>query len=84
MAVVRVSKMDYFWLMDLIGFPEGSEVKNSPGIQETQETWVQSLCWKDLLEEDFATHSRILAGKIPWIEEPGGSQSMRSQRVRHN
>ena len=78
-AVVRVSEMDYFWLMDLIGFPDGSEVKNSPGIQETQETWVQSLCWKDLLEEDLATHFRILAGKIPWMEEPGRLQSMGSQ-----
>ena len=53
-AVVRGSEMDYFWLMDLMGFPDDSEVKNSPGMQETQETWVHFLGRKDLLEEDLA------------------------------
>ena len=38
-----------------------------------QETWVRSLSWKDLLEKEMATHSSILAWKIPWIEEPGYS-----------
>jgi len=47
------------------------------------ETWVQSLGWEDPLEEDMATHSSILAWRIP-IEKPGGLQSMGSQRVRHN
>ena len=51
-AVVRGSEMDYFWLMDLMGFPDDSEVKNSPGMQETQEMWVHFLGRKDLLEED--------------------------------
>ena len=46
-----------------------------------QETWVQSLGWKDPLEEDMATHSTILAWEFPWTEEPGGLQSMGSQRV---
>ena len=46
-----------------------------------QETWVQSLGWEDPLEEDMATHSSILAGKIPWTEKPGRLQSMGSQRV---
>ena len=41
-----------------------------------QETWVQSLDWEDPLEKGKATHSRILAWKIPWTEEPGGLQSM--------
>ena len=41
-----------------------------------QETWVQSLGWEDPLEEGMATHSRILAWRISWIEEPGGLQSM--------
>ena len=41
-------------------------------MQEIQETWVQSLGQKDFLEEKIATHSRILAWKIPWTEEPGG------------
>jgi len=50
----------------------------------TQETWVLSLVWEDLLEKRMATHSSILAWRIPWTEEPGGLQSMGSQRVRHN
>ena len=49
-----------------------------------QETWVQSLTWEDLLEKETATHSRILAWKIPWTEKPGRLQSMGSQRVRHD
>ena len=49
-----------------------------------QETWVQSLGWEDPLEEGLATHSRILAWRIPWTEEPGRLQSMESQRVRHD
>ena len=44
-----------------------------------QEMKVQSLGWKDPLEEEMATHSSILAWKILWMEEPGGLQSMRSQ-----
>ena len=48
-----------------------------------QETWVLSLNWEDPLEEEMATHSIILVGKIPWIEEPGGLQSMGLQRVGH-
>ena len=44
-----------------------------------QETWVQSLGGEDPLEEEMATHSNVLAWKIPWTEEPGGLQSMRSQ-----
>ena len=46
--------------------------------------WVQSLGQKDLLEEGPATHSSILAWRIPWTEEPGGLQSIELQRVRHN
>ena len=48
-----------------------------------QEKQVRSLGWEDLLEEDMATHSSILAWKTPWTEEPGELQSMRSQRIRH-
>ena len=44
-----------------------------------RETWVQSLGWEDLLEKEMATHSSILAWKIPWTEEPGRLQSMGSQ-----
>ena len=53
-------------------------------MQETQEMWVQSLGREDPLEEGTATHSRILAWRIPGTEEPGGLQSTGSQRVRHN
>ena len=48
------------------------------------ETWVQSLGWEDALEESMATHSSILAWRIPWTEESGGLQSIRSQRVTAN
>ena len=49
-----------------------------------QEMWVQSLCWEVPLEKEMATHSSILAWRIPWTEEPGRPQSMGSQRVRHD
>ena len=51
-------------------------VKNPPAMQETQETWVQSLSWEDPLKKKTATHSSILAWKSPWTEELGGLQSM--------
>ena len=61
------------------GFPGGSQmVKNLLAIQET---WVQSLGQKDPLEKEVATHSSILAWRIPWTEQPGSLQSMGSQRV---
>ena len=50
-------------------------------MQETQETWVRSLGQEDPLEEDMATHFSVLAWRIPWKEEAGELQSMRSQRV---
>ena len=56
-------------------------VKNPPAMQET---WVQALGWEDPLEKGMATHSSILAWRIPRTEEPGGLQSMGSQRVRYN
>ena len=56
-------------------------VKNPPAMQET---WVRSLGWEDPLEKEMATHSGILAWRIPWTEEPGGLQSMGWQRVGHN
>ena len=49
-------------------------------MQETEEMWVQSLGQENSLEEDMATHSSILAWRIPWTEEPGGLQSTRSQK----
>ena len=56
-------------------------VKNRPAMQET---WVQSLGQEDPPEKGMATHSSILAWRIPWTEEPGGLQSMGSQRVEHD
>ena len=53
-------------------------VKNLPAVQET---WVQSPCWEDPLEKGMATHSSILAWRIPWTEEPDGLQSMGSQEL---
>ena len=66
-----------------LGFPGGSVVKNLLAIQKPQETWVQFLDQKDTLEKEMATHSSIPAWRIPWTEEPGGLQSMGSQRVGH-
>ena len=63
-------------LMKRWGFPGGSVVKNPPAMQETQ---VQSLGWKDPLEKGRATHSSILAWRIPWTIQPMGSK-----RVRHD
>ena len=62
-------------------FPGSSVVKNLPAMQEM---WVQSLGQEDSLEKDIAIHSSILAGKIPWTEEPGGLQSMGLHRLRHD
>ena len=56
-------------------------VKNLP---EVEESWAQSLGQEDLLEEGMATHSTILAWRIPWTEESGGLQSMGPQRVGHD
>ena len=63
------------------GIPGGSVVKNPLAMQGT---WVSSLGQKDSLEKEMATHFSILAWEIPWTEEPGGLQSMESQRVGHD
>ena len=63
------------------GFSGGLEVKNLPAMQETQ---VSSLGCDDPLEKEMATQSRILAWEIPWTEDPGGLQSLVSQRDRHD
>ena len=60
---------------------EAQSVKN---LSAMQETWVQSLGGVDPLEKEMATHSSILTWEIPWREEPGGLQSMGSQRVGHD
>ena len=67
----------YFLYASLVG----ETVKRLPAMRETR---VQSLGREDPLEKEIGTHSSILAWKIPWTEEPGGLQSMRLQRVRHD
>ena len=59
----------------------GQRIKLLPAIHET---WVLSLGWEDPLEKEMATHSRILAWRIPWTEEPGGLWSIGLQRAGHN
>ena len=70
-------KSTFFWWTSLVA----QMVNRLPTMQETQ---VQSLGWGDSLEKEMATHSSILAWKIPWMEEPGRLQSMGSQRVGHD
>ena len=65
---------------DLPGSSDGKK-NNLPAMWETR---VQSLSQEDLLEKEMATHSSILAWRIPWTEEPGGLQSMGSHRVGHD
>ena len=76
------------WLSRMYTYIQASQVaqwvKNLPARQEIQETWVWFLGWEDSLEEGMATHSSILAWWIPWPGEPGGLQSIVSQRVRHD
>ena len=72
-----VFKILYIPLTSLVA----QTVKRLPTMRETR---VQSLGWEDPLEKEMATHSSILAWKIPWTEELGGLQSMGSQRVGHD
>ena len=72
-----------------LGFPGVIILKNPPASardtrEKMQEMWVQSLGQEDPLEQEMATHSSILAWRIPWTEEPGGLQSMGSQRIGHD
>ena len=60
---------------------ETQSVKNLSVMQKTQ---IQSLGWEDPLDKEMATHSSILTWRIPWTQEPGELQSMRSQRVGHD
>ena len=61
--------------------PVAQRLKRLPGMRGTL---VRSLGWEDPLEKEMATYSSTLAWRIPWMEEPGRLQSMRSQRVRHD
>ena len=79
LGVQRVPIGMLFWVA--LGFPGGSEVKASACITGD----LGSISgWEDPLEKEMVTHSSILAWRIPWMEEPGGLQSMGSQRVGHD
>ena len=67
-----------------MGVPRGSEVNSLLAIQETQDTWVRSLGQEDPLQEEMATHSNIVAWRIPGTEEPGRLQPTGLQRIGHN
>ena len=69
------------FLTDIMGSPVALMVKNLPVMQENR---VRSLGWEDFLEKEIATHSSILAWRIPWTREFGGLQSMGLQRVGHD
>ena len=68
----------------ILDFPGGLAIKNLPAMQESQEMWVRSLDGEDPMEEGMATHSNILAWRIPWTEEPGWLQSTGLQGVGHD
>ena len=77
LRVLPLWKTDYVKEVSLVA----QTVKNLPAMQET---WVRSLGWEDTLEKGMATHSSVLARRIPWTEEPSRLQSMGLQRVGHN
>ena len=89
MVAITSAKFTFFGYIPLSnlflgGFPSGSVVKNPLAVQETQETRVRSLGQENPLEAGMTTHSSILGWRIPWTGEPGGLQSIQSQRVRHD
>ena len=67
-----------------LGFPGGASGKEPARQCRRQRDSVRSLGWEDPLEEGMATHSSILAWRVPWTEEPGGLQSVGSRRVEHD
>ena len=79
-SLIKESPLLYFTSLSK-SFIFTQTVKNLPAMQET---WVQSLGWEDPPEKEMATHSSILAWRIPCTQEPGGLQSMGLQRVGHD
>ena len=74
---IFIKYLELLCTRDVSLLPVVQTVKNLPAMQET---WLQSLGQEDPLEKGMATHSSILAWRIPWTEEPGGLQSMGSQK----
>ena len=81
---IEVKRELELWIKARQYFPGGSVVTNPPTKQEPREMQAQSSDQEGPLEEETATHSGILAWRIPWAEEPGRLQSMGSQRVGHD
>ena len=77
-----ISKTSYKWYVYYWYYSGISAVKNLSA-NAGDEGWVQSPGWEDPLEKEMATHSSIFAWEMLWTEEPGGLQSVRSQRVRY-
>ena len=80
-AKKKKGKRKESYYTSLWGFPGGPDGKNSFAMQET---WVRSLSWEDPVEKGMATHSSILAWRIPWTGEPGRLRSMGLHRVGHD
>ena len=77
---IKINKNKYLGIY-LTASLVAQRLKHLPAMQET---WVRSLSWEEHLEKEMATHSSILAWRIPWMEGPGGLQSTGSQRVGHD
>ena len=85
MTVTLFGETDLCWALNPRDFPSGTSVKElACQCKFMPETRVQSLGREDPLKEGMATHSSILAWRLPWTEEPGGLSPMESQRVRHD
>ena len=63
-------------LVIILGFPDASGKEPTPQCRRCKETWILSLLWEGPLEGGLATHSSILARRVPWTGEPGGLQSV--------
>ena len=84
MRVIWLQELSPHWCWGWFGWSQVVQgVKNPPAMQEMQKIWVTSLGQEDPHEEGMATHSNILAWKIPWSEKPGGLQSTGLQRIKH-
>ena len=79
----RYSRVSLYIVLDLKLMRASLVAQRLKRLPAMRETWVRSLGQEDPLEKEMATHSSILAWRIPWTEEPGGLQSMGSQRVGH-
>ena len=76
--ILSISKQSFMFILPSV---MAQLLKNLPAMQQT---WIQSLGWKDPLEKEMVTHSSILAWRIPRTEEPGGTESMGLHRVGHD